>query len=319
MADDELRALERRAAEGEPAAARSLLSARERAGLCPFHGEVEGACASCRELEEIDWESVFDEAWGEKAGGAAKAALAELAESLRRPFSAEEIAEIHKGGIAEGDPALWTLPTLPLPPSYLSFLAWSDGGNFTQGEREFGFFSTSEVRTNLLAYGLMEYLPGLVPIAMDGGGTFYLLDLRSPAQRDEYPILFGNSGTLDLDEDEQHVVAWSFLELCQGTTRPDDDGDPGAEYPELIDVWLARRPQAGLKALLAIKKALKIQTSVRELKQVFDTLPAPLLTSVPFLPFGVLSARFNAAGDDCLEVREAGGSRPVDPDLLWRA
>jgi hypothetical protein len=124
------------------------------------------------------------------------------------------------------DPSNWVLPSRPLPLTYLAFLRWSNGGWFRTGEREFGFFPTAHptggVREMLLAYDLPEYIPAAVPIAFNGGGTFYLLDLRQPAVGWEDPVVCAGAGYLGWGPEACRVVADSFLAACRGTVNVDD-------------------------------------------------------------------------------------------------
>ncbi len=46
----------------------------------------------------------------------------------------------------------------------------------------------------MLAYHVPEYMPLAVPFAFNGGGTFYMFDMRSPPVNGEYPIVCCGSG-----------------------------------------------------------------------------------------------------------------------------
>jgi hypothetical protein len=94
-------------------------------------------------------------------------------------------------------------------------------GCYVNGDRQIGFFSAGELRSMLLEYEVPEYMPGALPIAFDGGGTFYLFDMRKAPSNGEYPILFADAGALEFEE--ARVVGSSFLEVCQGTTDPYDE------------------------------------------------------------------------------------------------
>lgn len=74
----------------------------------------------------------------------------------------------------------------------------------------------------MLAYHLPEYMPGALPIAFNGGGTFYLFDMREPAKKGEYPVVCSHSGKLGWDTDECVRIADSFLSACQGSVNVDD-------------------------------------------------------------------------------------------------
>jgi hypothetical protein len=114
------------------------------------------------------------------------------------------------------DPGNWTMPTFSFPKSYLSFLRWSNGGNFTKGCREFGFFpaidSRCGVRAMMLAYQIPEYMKNAVPFAFDGAGSFYLFDMRRPPVDDEFPIVLSHAGSLGWDENDHERLADSFVD-----------------------------------------------------------------------------------------------------------
>lgn len=324
MRDEELRALEKRATAGDAEAGELLFWSRSRAGLCVFHGGDPARCDSCAAAKAIEWGEVFqEEPLQSYPPGASPRELEELSSEIARPLDPQEVAEwaaddAKRHGVDHPDRSAWVFPRHPLPPAYLSLLSWSNGPLVTQGERELGFFPADVVRGYMLSYQIPEYMPGALPIAFDGGGTFYLLDLRAPPVAGEYPILFSHAGNLGYEGDSCHVVGASLLEACTGSTDPHKDQHPVPTYPDRVDVWLARRPRDGLSGLIRIKKALNLQASARELKAAFDCAPAPLLRAVSFFPNGVLAVRFNEEGDDCLEVREPGEERAVDLSRLGR-
>jgi hypothetical protein len=184
----------------------------------------------------VDWPSVFEEAHPEP--GASEAVIAQFVAQIRHPLSDTELREINAGQsnpFPPRDPLYaawrpldatsWTIPQRPLPPTYLSLLRWSNGGEFRTGERWFGFFPAIDdrcgVRAMLLAYQLPEYMPGAVPIAFDGGGTFYLLDMREPAEGDEYPVVCAHSGYLSWEPDAHWMIGESFIEACRGKVSVD--------------------------------------------------------------------------------------------------
>jgi hypothetical protein len=113
------------------------------------------------------------------------------------------------------------LPDGPLPPSYLSLLRWSDGGSFVNGDHRFDpFLPCSRLREYLLGYHVPQYMPGALPFALDGGGGFYLFDMRAGPVRGEYPLLY--AGASNLRYDDAVAVASSLIEACRGTTDPAD-------------------------------------------------------------------------------------------------
>ncbi len=179
-------------------------------------------------MAHISWDKVFA---GETPGkGATDAELQELAAALGKPLSAKELEsandpkanpspETVQQTAHDSDPRSWRLPTKPLPPSYLSFLKWSNGGSFYNGARAFNFLSTSMVREFALKYRFPEHMAGALPIAFDAGDDFYVFDMRSDPVHGEYPILIVRGGKPS-HSDAVHV-ADSFVELCKGTTDPE--------------------------------------------------------------------------------------------------
>jgi len=180
----------------------------------------------------IDWKKVFAQSFPER--GATQQELRDLVSTISMPLSETEIQAITASqrnpfpvthplhtAYKPFDPRQWRLPWRSLPLSYLDFLEWSNGGEFVQGARQFGFFSTAELRNFLLDYSVPRYMPGALPIAFDGGGCFYLFDMRNNPVDGEYPVLFAAAGNLDYSD--AVPVAESFLEACTGTTDPSDN------------------------------------------------------------------------------------------------
>ena len=183
-------------------------------------------------MKRINWKQMFSQDPPEE--GATKEEVQALASTICEPLSAEEIQQINAsqsnpfpasdplhGKYKPFDPRKWQLPSQPLPPSYLDFLRWSNGGEVASGDRQFGFFSTATLREYLLSYNVPQYMPGALPFAFDGGGCFYLFDMRKEPVDGEYPILFVGAGNLGY-EDAVHV-ADSFVDACKGTTDPADE------------------------------------------------------------------------------------------------
>jgi len=177
----------------------------------------------------MDWSSVFEFCFHQPPG-CTSAQLATFTQQLSAPLTPDEIAAVvaqqHKG-YPPGhpyhlplDPGGWRLPARPLPPAYLSLLAWSDGGGFGNGDRTLQFFASSGpagVRAMTLSYQLPYWMPGALPFAFDGGGVFYLFDLREPADTDgEYPIIAATAGGLGWDDDEYRPVTSRFEDACRG-------------------------------------------------------------------------------------------------------
>lgn len=180
----------------------------------------------------IFWETLFDTS--SKEEGASLDLISKFQQTALQPLSAEEIAELNDSqetllssnnrlysAYKRLDARDWVMPTFPFPNSYLSFLRWSNGGTFTKGVREFGFFpaidSRCGVRSMMLAYHIPEYMKYAVPFAFDGAGTFYLFDMREPPVNDEFPIVLSHAGSLGWDEDDHEWLAESFVQALHNS------------------------------------------------------------------------------------------------------
>ena len=147
--------------------------------------------------------------------------IATFVNSIFAPLTDGEIDNLtveHKKIVGDGcfdppfNPANWMLPHLSLPNSYLEFLQFSNGGSFCGVHRDFDpLFSTNEIRDYMLGYSIPHWMPLALPFAFDGGGTFYLFDMRNEHPRNDYPILFAHAGNLDYDD--AYLIADSFQEL----------------------------------------------------------------------------------------------------------
>jgi hypothetical protein len=150
-----------------------------------------------------DWGSFFD--WVSRDPGASSEALLALAATLFAPITEAEREHTIRDQCNPWppthdqhalwrpiDPATWVLPEGPLPASYLGLLAWSDGCGATNGKREFGFLGTKSLREYMLCYHFPEYMPGSVPFALDGGGIFYVFDMREAARGGRVPSSRGS-------------------------------------------------------------------------------------------------------------------------------
>ena len=151
---------------------------------------------------------------------ATDADISEFVKSVFATFSVDEVHRLHKrNNLVEPDgtssipfdPLRWQLPQHPLPDSYLNFLRFSNGGFFEGTYRDLDLFSTNEVRAHMIIYGTPYRMPRSFPIAFDGAGTFYLLDMRSEIPLDDYPIVYAHAGNLSYERNP--VLAQSFRAL----------------------------------------------------------------------------------------------------------
>ncbi|MFC4068640.1 SMI1/KNR4 family protein [Actinoplanes subglobosus] len=185
------------------------------------------------------------------------------------------------------DASPWRLPDRPLPPSYLGLLTWSDGGVLANGDRVLQLFPTdgpSGVRAMTLAYQLPEHMPGALPFAFNGGGVFYLFDMREPADaHGEYPVVAAHAGSIgwvthdDSYPPECWPIAGDLPQACRGRTDIAELADcachtPPATFastlPETADIYIDQVPHDSLRTLMQLRKLLtatwRIDTS-REL------------------------------------------------------
>ena len=116
------------------------------------------------------------------------------------------------------DPRAWRMPDRPVPASYVSFLQWSDGGHFRNGDRCFQMCGTG-LRQMALDCLLPEFMPGALPFAFNGGGVMYLFDMRRPADAGEYPIVCARAGSFSWKPGCLARVADGFVEACRGRTN----------------------------------------------------------------------------------------------------
>jgi hypothetical protein len=146
---------------------------------------------------------------------------------LQRPFGRnqiEEVLAIEPGVTSLQNP--FTRIEDQWPVSWLSFLRWSNGGDFINGENgERGFqdmFSLEQVREYTTLYGIAHFLPGAIPFAMDGGAALYMFDTRKSPNAGEYPIVFCHSSEVGGGWDSVTRLEDSFLACCQSTVDPND-------------------------------------------------------------------------------------------------
>ena len=176
----------------------------------------------------IDWSALFEHASPEK--GASLAKTAQFVAELGLPLTPAEVAQVNAtqrnpwlptqpeyATWQPFDPSVWVMPAnRPVPPSYRSFVRYSDGGSFQNGDRLFQMWGTG-LREFLLCYDVPQYMPLAVPFAFNGGGVMYMFDMREPpGKHGEYPIICAGAGCLTFDPHYSPKVADSFPEVCVG-------------------------------------------------------------------------------------------------------
>jgi hypothetical protein len=265
----------------------------------------------------MDWSSIFDES--RPAAGACDLEIDRFVASIGQPLSVEEIAQVNRSqqnpfpasdplhrAYRPFDPSVWMMPNRPVPPDYLSFLRWSNGGWFRNGDREFEFFPTDDptggVRSMTLAYHVPEYMPQALPFAFNGGGTFYLLDMREPAEGGNYPVVCCSAGEQGWEACWR--VADSFEAACRGSVSVDDlrksEVSPNFDALEPVAIYI-EHPLKSLKTLVAIKEHLSIATSIAELKKAAQSPPCRVAETT-YLVAIHRCAKVNAV-EPCLGIR----------------
>lgn len=168
-------------------------------------------------MTPTDWAAVFDHA--ERNPPLDPDLRDAVSASVCTHLDPDEAAAVRDE--AGPDPDAWSFPARPLPPSYLDFLGWSNGGFFLTGDRELQMLAAEELREYMVTYRLPYQIPGSVPFALDGGGGVFLFDMRVPPDAaGEYPILFAATG--DPGYDAAIEVGRSFPAVCSGRTDPAD-------------------------------------------------------------------------------------------------
>ena len=142
--------------------------------------------------------------------------------ALLPPFTTNELEKLFSNDHHSPQPIKNVLSDMSdrWPKSWLDFFSWSNGGIFLSGAREFGSILTiGEVRDYLVTCGMLLELPGAIPFAMDGSGSFYLFDVRRPPVEGEYPVVFGHH--TDLSWNRVVSLEPSFFECCSALARPE--------------------------------------------------------------------------------------------------
>ncbi len=167
----------------------------------------------------IDWSTVFERAWPQT--GLPEREVRQMLSSVSTPITAREAKKIVRNHQKPFEPLLWRLPYRPFPESYISFLTWSNGGQFFNGERYFEMFQ-EDIRVMMISFALPEYMPDAVPFAMNGASIMYLFDMRESAINGEYPIVCTLSTALGWEPSKHTLLANSFEEACRGRTNIED-------------------------------------------------------------------------------------------------
>jgi hypothetical protein len=119
---------------------------------------------------------------------------------------------------APTDASGWVFPVGPFPPSYLSLVRWSNGGDFLAGDRRFlRIVGIEGIRAKMFELLSPQYMPRAVPFASNDYYDIYCFDMREPL-RDDYPILVTRGSTMNYNNCS--LAATSLLEFLQLSHNP---------------------------------------------------------------------------------------------------
>ncbi|MDB5385047.1 MAG: hypothetical protein JWM11_693 [Planctomycetaceae bacterium] len=183
-----------------------------------------------------------------------------------------------------------------LPAAYAELLRCSDGLEpYTEG-CAICLFPADELAKMNRTYEVQDFLPSMLFIGLDGGGRGIFL----PHAENPSPVYETGMGALFTDHLRKiapDLQSW----IDSGFDMQDP---PEVEYPEKIDIYLAKVPAGGLKTLLRFRQELNLSIPIAELRSVLADVPFRLLQKVPYYPFSVKCKKLNV-GDPCLEFHES--------------
>lgn len=130
-----------------------------------------------------------------------------------------------------------------LPVELYELLQFSNGGGILNGQREFGYFSLTEIRDFYLEYEFDRYTPLLMPIALNGGGIFYAYDFRNPVNTNLVAV---SSGVLEYES--TIIIGETLNEVLSKTINIEDELDK--LYPQI-------EPTEDEKQIIALRKQLR--------------------------------------------------------------
>ena len=121
---------------------------------------------------------------------------------------------------------------LELPEEYSALLEYSNGGLIVNEEREFGYFDGATIREFYINYGFIKYAPKMLPIAFNGGGTFYVYNFE-----DNYlkPSIAAVHASCVGDDDLTCFLGNTLDEVLSKTINIDSEIDAKQSKIELSD------------------------------------------------------------------------------------
>ncbi len=167
--------------------------------------------------------NIDDSCFYERNPGISREQVPAINAMLQAPLNTSELielAKLHSKVPGSQNANSWTVDLRDLPESYVELLSISHGGGLTIGEREIAYFEDLLLREYLLHYEFPVYMPGALPFGLNGGGVFYIFDMRTPPCDGEFPILVAHSSYLDFDG--ATLVARDIHELLSDSTNVEE-------------------------------------------------------------------------------------------------
>lgn len=138
------------------------------------------------------------------------------------PLTRDEVGECIPGDLTQFS------QRFQIVSQHKELLAYADGGGIIHGEREFGYFSLTTIRSYYLDYGFHQWAPYFLPIAFNGGGKFYAYDFRDPEN-----IALVVVGAGDIAYESAVCLGKTLNEVLQKQTNIEDELD--VLYPQTIN------------------------------------------------------------------------------------
>lgn len=163
---------------------------------------------------------------------------------------------------------------LTLTTELRELLEYSNGGEIINGDREFGYFSLQDIRYYYFNYGFPLSTPYFLPIAFNGGGTFYAYDFR-----DLTDIKIVAVGASHLEYESSVVLGQTLEEVLSKTINIEEELDilyqraePTEKGMRVTEIYKALKKikkdkdegKIDLKSYIQTKR--KLETELNELK-----------------------------------------------------
>jgi hypothetical protein len=121
-------------------------------------------------------------------------------------------------------------------------------------------------------------MPDALPFALNGGGWFYVFDMRRDHPSKEYPILFTECGVLNYAD--AYPLGDSFMSVLGDSRDPETlamGPEPELRYPLNGRIWLIAVPDGGLKDMFRLKKLLGVPWGAMDMKAMMESLPCLIM------------------------------------------